>query len=229
MTPHIAIVDYGLGNLFSIQQACVVAGGGPSVTADPAEILAADALVLPGMGAFGDAMAALEARDLIGVIKDFSASGRPLLGVCLGLQLLMTEGFEFGRHRGLGLIEGDVVRFENLQPEGDRALKIPQIGWNRIHEARPGTWADTMLKDVPEGAFMYFVHSFHVRPTDRSVWLARATYGGLEFCAALSHGNLIATQFHPERSGPDGLSIYRNLVVRLVQAAGSKESDRVSA
>lgn len=227
LSARLAIIDYGLGNLFSIQHACLAAGGRPAVTADPREILEADALLLPGMGAFGDAMTALHARDLVAVIRDYAASGRPVIGICLGMQLFMRESFEFGRHAGLGLIDGDVVRFEGLTPLGGRAPKVPQIGWNAISEVRPGAWAGTLLDGVRSGTCMYFVHSYYVRPADPALWLARAVYGGREFCAALAYGNLMATQFHPERSGPAGLTFYRNLL-SAARGAAVKECFRGS-
>ena len=223
---EVAIVDYGLGNLYSVKHACAHVGLQAAITLSRQEILQADAVILPGVGAFGDAMATLARLDLVSVLHDFAASGRPLVGVCLGMQLVMTESHEFGRHKGLGLIEGEVVRFEN-PVEGARALKVPQIGWNSIHQVdRPGPgegapWDGTLLEGIPDGEAMYFVHSYIVRPADDGVRLAMSTYGGIRFCSALQKNNIMACQFHPERSGPQGLRMYRNLAGELAKRSGT--------
>jgi glutamine amidotransferase len=219
--PRAAIVDYGLGNLRSIEQACLHAGLEPVITSDRRAILAADAVVLPGMGAFGDAMATLRRLDLVGVMRDVAASPTPLIGVCLGVQLLMTESCEFGRHAGLDIVPGEVVRIDSPR-EGERRLKVPQIGWNRITPARSGGaedggWGHALLDGVAPGEYMYFVHSYVVRPADPTLVVATTTYGGFEFCSCLGRDNVFACQFHPERSGRSGLRIYTNLAVRLQQ------------
>lgn len=205
--PTVAVVDYGMGNLFSVCHACAHAGMDAYVTDRPADIATADAVLLPGVGAFGDAMVSLRARDLVSPLCDRSRSGKLLVGVCLGQQLLMTESHEFGRHRGLGLIEGDVVRFS--ETDAGRPVKVPHVGWDRVR--RPGAedaWAGTPLAGRPDGVTMYFVHSFYTRPADPRVALAWSRYGGTEFCAALRSGNTFAFQFHPERSGPEGMRVY---------------------
>ena len=215
-SPRVAIIDYGLGNLFSVKHACEHAGMQASVTNSSDEILAAEAVILPGMGAFGDAMDNLRSLDLIGPLRDTVASGKPLIGVCLGMQLIMTEGFEFGRHKGLGFIEGDVVKFDN-PVEGPVKLKVPQIEWNNIYRTRriqngdQDPWADSPLEGLADNEYMYFVHSYHARPESQNVMLSASQYGQIEFCSSLQHGNIFAFQFHPERSGPQGLVIYRNL------------------
>jgi glutamine amidotransferase len=213
-----AIVDHGLGNLFSVQRACEHVGMTARVTARPAEIAEADVVILPGVGAFGDAMATLHRLDLVEVLRDLARAGKPLVGICLGIQLLMTESHEFGVHRGLGLVEGAVVPF----PRETGRLKVPQVQWNRILHPEHGRadgdpWRGTALAGLPEGEFMYFCHSFHVRPEDPSVVLAVSRYGGVEFVSALRWGNVFACQFHPERSGPAGLQIYGN-VARAARA-----------
>ena len=218
--PHVAIVDCGLGNLYSVKQACAHVGLQARITSSPADILGAAAVILPGVGAFGDAMATLRRLDLVAVIRDYVAAGRPFLGVCLGMQLLMSESEEFGAHEGLGIIEGTVVRFADPKV-GDRRLKVPQVGWNGVHKSRPATaapdpWSNTLLQDLPDGEPMYFVHSYVVRPVDPGVHLSRTTYGDVEFCSALRHRSVTACQFHPERSGPEGLKIYRNLADRIL-------------
>jgi len=220
---RVAIVDYGRGNLFSVQRACETVGLGAEITRDPAALASCDALVLPGVGAFGDAMETLRRLDLVGPIRDAAASGKPLIGICLGVQLLMSESQEFGRHRGLGLVPGEVVPLPSPR-EGDRALKVPQVGWNRVHPAGGGSerWDGTPLAGVAQGEYMYFVHSFIVVPEDPSVALSTTRYGDVDFCSSVRLGNIFACQFHPERSGRRGLVVYENLRNSL-QAAGSLE------
>lgn len=228
---RVAIVDYGLGNLYSVKHACTHVGLHASVTSSKAEILAADGVILPGVGAFGDAMDTLRSLDLVSVLKDYADSGRPLVGICLGMQLLMSESHEFGRHRGLGLIEGEVVRLSEPM-EGTRPLKVPHIGWNTIHrvtsESRGGDgWATTMLNGLADGESMYFVHSYYVRPADPSVTLSTTRYGGIEFCSSLQSSNVVACQFHPERSAGRGLAIYRNLTQLISMGARERSGETV--
>jgi glutamine amidotransferase len=225
-----AIVDYALGNLYSVKQACHQAGMAGSITSSKEEILSADVVLLPGVGAFGDAMKNLEKLDLVGPLRGIAASGKPLVGICLGQQLLMTESYEFGTHAGLGIIEGPVVRFENPESivgagadKATRKLKVPQIGWNVLRwpeQAHASTgaqdpWWDTPLNGLPEGVFMYFVHSYYTRPANPEVVLAVSDYGGVEFCASLRYNNVFACQFHPERSGSQGLQIYHNIAAMV--------------
>ena len=213
--PQVAIVDYGLGNLFSVGQACAFVGLNSIITNSRKDILGADAVILPGVGAYGDAILMLRRLDLVNVLRDIAESSKPLVGICLGLQLLMTESYEFGRHKGLGIIEGPVVRFE-VPKEKERTLKVPHIGWNRIFEPANGLhWQGTLLDGVTEGEYMYFVHSLTVRPQDSNVILSTSRYGQIEFCASIQHRNIFACQYHPERSGPKGLQIYHNLAKSL--------------
>jgi imidazole glycerol-phosphate synthase subunit HisH len=212
-----AIVDYGMGNLFSVKHACRAAGLETFVTSSKEEILTSAAVILPGVGAFGDAMEALHRLDLVSVLKDVVAAGRPLLGICLGMQLLMTESHEFGRHRGLGLIEGEVLRFEGPR-DGSRPLRVPQVGWNRLQRPVGVAWSGGVLDGLEDGEFMYFVHSFYAKPADRSVVLAVSHYGQIEFCSGLRRGRVAACQFHPERSGPEGLKIYKNFAAQTASA-----------
>ncbi len=211
---NIVIVDYRLGNLFSIQNACSTFGLATRVSSSKDDLRNADLAILPGVGAFGQAMGALHELDLVAPLKDFASSGKPLVGICLGMQLLMTESHEFGKHSGLDIVSGTVERF-TMEHDGRRQLKIPHIGWESI---RPPTdsdsersWIDSPLEGVPDQTFMYFIHSYIVKPANSSLVLARARYGSQEFCAALATGNVFATQFHPERSGWDGLTVYRNI------------------
>jgi glutamine amidotransferase len=225
---RVAIVDYGMGNLFSVSQACQHVGLDETITSSRDEILSADAVILPGIGAFGDAMATLKRLDLVEVLRDVAASGKPLIGVCLGLQLLMAESFEFGRHQGLGIIEGEVVRFDNPM-EGTRKLKVPQVGWNSIYQVerqdngKDDGWKDSPYAGIKDGEFMYFVHSYIVRPEDRNVILSVSRYGQVEFCSSIHSGNIFACQFHPERSGSEGLKIYRNLAAHIESAFNQEE------
>ncbi len=219
---QVAIVDHGLGNLFSVKHACAQVGLSASVTSSAREIEEADAIILPGVGAFGDAMAILRQLDLIEVLRAAAVSGAPLMGICLGMQLLMSESFEFGRHEGLGIIKGDVVRFENPAAASPR-WKVPQVGWNRIFK-KGRAWEQTGLESVEDASCMYFVHSFYVRPVDARFIVSITRYGQVEFCSSLQRGNVFATQFHPERSGPRGLQIYRNFAAQVIR---TKEVQRV--
>ncbi len=224
---EVAIVDHGLGNLFSVKHACAYAGMQANITTSKQEILAADAVIVPGVGAFGDAMQTLKRLDLISLLRDIASSQKCLVGICLGMQLLMTESYEFGLHQGLGIIEGSVTQFDN--PTGPNGkLKVPQIGWNHILKADrfsdehpeqiltdKSSWADPLLTRVHHKEFMYFVHSFYIKPADSSITLSTTCYGDVEFCSSLRYGNVFACQFHPERSGPAGLMIYQNLASYL--------------
>ena len=213
---RVAIVDYGLGNLYSVQQACAQVDLHAEITSSKINILEADAVILPGVGAFQNAMATLHDLDLVGPLRDIAASPKPLIGICLGIQLLMSESYEFGWHQGLGIIEGTVIRFDNPTEDG-RVLKVPQIGWNRIHGAAPGEdpqepqWADSLLQGLHEGEYMYFVHSYIVQPQDPDVILSISRYGDVEFCSSLRCRNVSACQFHPERSGRSGIEVYHNI------------------
>lgn len=215
--PTVAIVDYGMGNLFSVKHACLDAGLRGVVTASPQEVLAADAVILPGVGAFGDAMRTLQELGLVTALKEVAVSSKPLVGICLGMQMLLTESFEFGRHAGLGLIPGRVVRFEN--PRGaNGTLKVPEVGWNRMHrvgKAPDAAEINPLLQGLPNDVFMYFVHSFYCIPEDPSVATTLTRYGHIEFCSSLRRGNIFAFQSHPERSGPGGLRVYHNLAAML--------------
>ena len=209
---NVAIVEFGLGNLFSVKAACEHAGMNATLSADASVLAQADAVILPGVGAFGDAMAELRRRDLVAPLRDLAASGKPLIGICLGLQLFMSEGFEFGRHEGLNLIAGDVVRFD--KPKGvSGELKVPQVGWNRVQS--PGgnltRWENTPLEGQRDGVYQYFVHSFYAWPADPAVVCATTTYGDVTYCSSIQRDSLFACQFHPERSGQDGLAIYGNM------------------
>lgn len=215
-TPKVAIIDYALGNLYSIKHACEHVGLDAIITSSRDDILQSDGVILPGMGAFGEAMQTLYKLDLVSVLQDYSVSNRPLIGVCLGIQLLLSESFEFGHHQGLGIIEGEVIPL-NRPSEGDRQLKIPQVGWNQIRAAR--SWDGTPLEKLSNNEYMYFVHSFVPRPKNSEVVLSVTNYGDVEFCSSLQSKNVFACLFHPERSGIVGLKIYQQIAYKIKQFA----------
>ena len=197
----IAIIDYGVGNLFSLQSSLAAIGAETVVTGDPAVIRTAEKLILPGVGAFGDAAALLRQNDLDKLVCQEAAGGKPLLGICLGMQLLFDYGLEYGRHEGLGLIHGSIQPIADYIPAG---LKIPHIGWNalRFPVRKP---VSPLFKHVNEGDCVYFVHSFCGTECEESV-IASAEYGAM-LTAAVGTGQIYGVQFHPEKSGATGLRI----------------------
>lgn len=205
----IAIIDYGLGNLFSVRNACKHVGLHAEITNDKSVIEKADAVILPGVGAFDVAMKNLDKLDLVIPIKEFVESGRPFMGICLGLQLLFTESEEFGVSRGLDLIEGRVVKFPAINNHGKK-VKVPQIGWNRIFKSNGpyNSNGKSPLKEIVDGEFMYFVHSFYVKPLTETNILTKTKYEGIEYCSSIFFKNVFGAQFHPERSGKKGIGIY---------------------
>ena len=197
----IAIIDYGVGNLFSLCSSLKSIGAEAVVTPDPAVIRSADRIILPGVGAFADAAAKLRATGLDRVLLEEAAKGKKIMGICLGMQMLFEESHEYGVHKGLGLIPGRVVPMAGYIPEG---LKIPHIGWNPL--ILKGETKHPLLKYVEEGDCVYFVHSYFA--TDTSAVIATAEYGR-ELTAAVARGNVMGCQFHPEKSGRVGLSILK--------------------
>lgn len=218
----VAIIDYGLGNLFSIKHACEHVGLTVQITADAKEVMAAHSVILPGVGAFGDAMNALERLDLISPLKDVAHSQMPLMGICLGQQLLFSESEEFGHTKGLDLIPGKVQYFP-VQKAGDRTLKVPMVGWNSITPPQNETsrWSGTLMEGVAPGTDMYFVHSCYVVPENPAAILTMTQYGDIKFCSGSHQGNITAFQFHPERSGEDGLLIYKNFAQQIRRSEAS--------
>jgi len=198
----IAIVDYGMGNLRSVSKAFDLQGFPVTVTRDPEEISGASGLVLPGVGAFGDCVRNLDDYGLTSPIKEFIDSGRPFLGICLGLQVLFEESEESPGVRGFGVFKGKVVRFPDLKKE---RLKVPHMGWNEILIQKEVP----MLEGIPDKSWFYFVHSYYPVPEDDSIIAVKADYG-IEFTAAVSKGNVFTSQFHPEKSSELGLRILRN-------------------
>jgi len=196
----IAIVDYGVGNLFSLNSSLEMIGAQSIVTADEAVLRSADKILLPGVGAFEDAAKKLRDSGLADLLKELAASGKPLLGICLGMQMLFEKSYEFGEHEGLGLIPGSVKPIRDVIPAD---YKIPHIGWNALHFRQE----NPLFKYVSEGDCVYFVHSFYAADCDDHV-VATAEYGA-ELTAAVAKGNVYGCQFHPEKSGNVGLSILK--------------------
>ena len=196
----IAIIDYGMGNLRSVQKALEKMGYAAEVTRDPQRIETAPGVVLPGVGAFGECMANVERFGLAEPIRTAIQSGKPFLGICLGLQLLFTESEEFGAHKGLGIIPGRVRRFEI-----DPRLKVPHMGWNQVNVQRPCP----LFEGIAEGEHWYFVHSYFVDPVDRQIAATTTTYG-VPFVSSIWWNNVVACQFHPEKSQAIGLRLIKN-------------------
>lgn len=222
-TPRVAIIDFGMGNIFSVCRGCEHAGLLPMVTFQRDEIEKCQGLILPGVGAFGDAMDSLRRNDLVSYIRDYAASGKPVMGICLGIQLLMSESQEFGRHEGLGLIKGTVTRLPETKIHG-RTVKVPHVGWSQVfpvsdHADGMG-WKQTLLEGISSGDYFYFVHSYFPCPEASSVVLSTSHYGETSFCSSLRDRNVTAFQYHPERSGRKGLQIYTNFASSIVNTSG---------
>lgn len=205
-TDAIGVVDYGMGNLRSVSKALESLGFPTRVSGVAKELSRCRGIVLPGVGAFRDCMDNLSRQGLLPFLSEALADGRPFLGICLGQQLLFSESEEFGRHQGIGFFPGKVVRFPSMRtrPEG-AALKVPHMGWNRVEFS-----ADhPMLRGIPSGSYFYFVHSYFVVPDDPAVIACRTAYG-VEFASGVAKGNLLAVQFHPEKSQVAGLALLTN-------------------
>ena len=198
----VAVVDSGSGNLRSVERALAAAGGEPYLTGDPDRIARADRIVVPGQGAFADCMRTMKERGLDQAVREVIRAGRPYLGICLGLQILFEQSEEHGTTPGLGILPGKVIKFTAA---GGR--KVPHIGWNQVRAHRP----EPMLAGIPDGAHVYFIHSYYAVPDDANVVSLSCDYGG-EFCAAVRHDNLFACQFHPEKSQAVGLHLLGNFL-----------------
>ena len=204
---EVVIVDYGVGNLFNVQKAFEVCGARITVTDRADVIRQAARLLLPGVGAFGAAMDNLHSRNLIDAVKDFAASGKPLMAICVGAQVLLSSSEEFGQHEGLDLIPGDVNRFST-----DCGRKIPEIGWNSLAQPAEIDWQTTCLRGLEAAPYVYFNHSFVMAPRYSRHCLAFSEYGNQRFCAAVAKDNLVGFQFHLELSGQVGLQIVNNFL-----------------
>jgi len=209
----VAIIDYKMSNLFSVQAACNKVGLSSIITSDADQIKNAKVAILPGVGAFGKAMKYLVDTKVDQAIIKFVDSGKPFVGICLGLQLLFESSEEFGSFKGLGLIKGRVKKF---QLHSDELMKypVPQIGWNKIYN-NDVSWENTLLCENKINDFMYFVHSYYVVPDQESIILSKTTYGKYEYCSSIQQKNIFACQFHPEKSGVIGLSIYKNILSKI--------------
>ena len=193
----VGIIDYGVGNLFSLRSSFAAIGVEAFVSGDAAELSKADRLILPGVGAFGDAAEKLRQSGLDAFVKEQAAAGKPLMGICLGMQLLFEKSYEYGEHEGLGLLQGQVVGMNGRLPEG---LKIPHMGWNALRLTKAA-------KLLEEGSYVYFVHSFYAENCEASI--AAVTDYGIPITAAVEQNNIFGCQFHPEKSGNVGLEILR--------------------
>lgn len=212
--PRLAIVDYGMGNLFSVRQAFAAVGQDAEITDSRVKVQACDAIVIPGVGAFAIAMEVLERTGLAETIKERVQKGTPLVGICLGMQLMMSSSTEFGVHAGLGILQGDTAALRE-SPEIAAAARIPHVGWSAVEPTRPNAWQGTPLEGLAPGREMYFVHSYYVRPSNPDEALSTSSYFGKTFCSSVARGNVFGCQFHPERSGVDGLEVYRRIVATI--------------
>jgi imidazole glycerol-phosphate synthase subunit HisH len=203
----VVVVDYGAGNLFSVSRAVVNAGTRPLVTSNPSYLDDAEAVIVPGVGAAADTMSNLRQTGFIEPIRSYIASGRPFLGVCMGQQALFQVSQEGGEHECLGILPGRVVRFSN-------GLKVPHMGWNQVRIVRP----HPIFGGVPDGSYFYFVHSYYPQPADPDVVIGETEYG-VDFASVIAHDNIVATQFHPEKSGDAGLRMYSNFL-KIAATAG---------
>jgi glutamine amidotransferase len=212
---NVIIIDYQLGNLFSVKQACDTVGINAKISSNRIDILNADALILPGVGAFIEAMNNLKKFELDTAIKEKVKGGTPIFGICLGQQLLFSQSEEFGAGNGLDLIPGIIKKFPETFEE--RKVRVPHIAWNSILKFKQ-EWSETALKELNNEEFMYFIHSYYVQPEDDSCILAITNYDGIEFCSAIFKNNIFATQFHPEKSAEKGIFIYKNwaLINKLI-------------
>ena len=204
---EIAVIDYGMGNLRSVAKALELVGAKAVVSDSPKRILAAEAVVFPGVGSFGPAMNNLKDKGLDETIKDAVSRGRFFLGLCLGFQLLFEVSYEEGKHKGLGIFDGDVPKFKAPGKKGI-SLRIPHMGWNTVKAADAG---EKMFKGIPDNAYFYFVHSYYCAPKDKGVIAGETTYGKT-FCSAIVKNRIWACQFHPEKSASNGIRLLRNFV-----------------
>lgn len=213
MSNKTVVVDYGIGNVFSVCNALRAVGSDAVLTSDPAAIKAADRVLLPGVGAFARAMAALESGGIADALRDFVAQERPFMGICIGMQVLMDRSTEFGSYPGLGFIAGEVRRVEE-SGVANRTRRVPHIGWAALHSGNSNrSWYDTPLATLaPDGAELYFVHSYHCSPEIPEERLAVAYYDGLEITAAIQRDNIFGVQFHPERSAKAGHEVLKSFL-----------------
>ena len=205
---EILIIDYGVGNLRSVMRSIEVCGYQPKLSSKSDEIKTADKVILPGVGAFKDGMQGLNERGLIEPIRDFVSTGKFFLGICLGMQMMVSKSYEFGEHYGLNLIEGEVLPFNEVK--GKDKFKVPHVGWNRLKLNNKLNWKETILKNINYENDVYFVHSFYVKPKYENNCLSVCSYANIDFCSVINEKNIYGCQFHPEKSGKVGLSTLKN-------------------
>jgi imidazole glycerol-phosphate synthase subunit HisH len=209
LSVDVAIIDYKMSNLHSVQAACNKVGLSSIITSKENEILSAKIAILPGVGAFGEAINQIKLLKLDEAIYKFIDTGKQFVGICLGFQLLFEKSEEFGNHSGLGIIQGEIKKFKPQQIDSTK-YPVPQIGWNKIIK-NDLYWEDTLLQDNDSDDFMYFIHSYYVLPFNKDIILSTTNYGDYEYCSSMNYKNIFASQFHPEKSGMTGLKVYTNL------------------
>jgi len=209
----ICIIDYDVGNIHSVMKAVRLYTDRVILSDKTTDIENAAGIILPGQGAFNAGMDGLKKRNLIGLLQNKALLGTPILGICLGAQLLLEKGYEFGEHSGLGLLPGKVQKFPSLQD-----VKTPHMGWNSIDAPSDKRWENTPLHSLAQGAEMYFIHSYILQPDLSEHIVANTSYGGLQFPSVIGKGNITGCQFHPEKSGTEGLKIIENFVQLVEQA-----------
>jgi len=209
---RVVIIDYGMGNIKSVQRGLEHVGANVDLSYEPEVIRRADRLILPGVGAFENGMSELKKKGLIDVLHEFVKTGRPLMGICLGMQMLFDKSEEHGEHDGLKIIPGSVIKIP-LSDKKVQVRKIPHIGWSALHYPLNRTsWKGSLIENINEGGYFYFVHSFMAKPKDNSHLLAQCEYEDLSVTAAVRKDNVTGFQFHPEKSGPQGLSILKQFL-----------------
>lgn len=207
----VIVIDYGMGNLLSVQRGLEHVGAQVLVSSDPEKIRDAERVVLPGVGSFPDAMEELVSRGLVKVIREIVDRGTPLLGICLGMQVLFEKGLEFGVTTGLGVFSGSVEAIPSQRTDGN-SQKIPHVGWNALYPSGKSVWDGTVLADITPGEAAYFVHSYIAKPNDPDCRIADCYYGGIPLTAIVHKKNILACQFHPEKSGEVGMRIFRKFL-----------------
>lgn len=208
----VTLLDYGLGNLFSVKRSFEVCGASVIITSDPLQVLRSERLVLPGVGAFYEGMKQLKAKGLDDVLREYSRLNRPLLGICLGMQMFADTSEEFGLVSGLGIIPGKVISIPALSITG-KSLKVPRVGWYNLTQVPNGCkWENSILDGVSETDELYVVHSYSMLPMHQNHWLARSLFGGHDLCVGVQKENIFGCQFHPEKSGDIGQKILKSFL-----------------
>lgn len=214
MNNNVVIIDYHMGNLFSVEQACKIVGLKPIISSKTSVIEEADAIILPGVGAFAEAMKNLRELNLVETLKKILQIEKPFMAICLGFQLLFSASEEFGVTEGLNVFSGRVKKFPTVSSTKSK-IKVPQIGWNKIYSYDSQKWERSLLRGINNKEFMYFVHSFFVETEDENIQLTYTDYEGIKYCSSIEKDNVFASQFHPEKSGAEGIKIYKNFANRI--------------